>query len=127
MVRLGHEVRLITPHCVKPFVKRQKNDAADAAAIVIAAQRPEMRFVEPKSVEQQGRAILFRAKERQIHQRTELVNALPSCLYEYGHVVPQGIRPLKRVDEIIDVLGRDLPDLMKKECRALLERPAEQT
>ena len=52
MIRFGHEVKLIAPHYVKPFVKRQKNDAADAEAIVIAAQRPEMRFVEPKSVEQ---------------------------------------------------------------------------
>ena len=127
MVRLGHEVKLIAPHYVKPFVKRQKNDAADAEAIVIAAQRPEMRFVEPKSAEQQSRAILFRARERLVHQRTELVNALRACLYEYGHVVPQGIRQLKRVKEIVDAPGSDLPDLMKEECRALLEQIAEQT
>ncbi len=57
MIRLGHEVKLIAPHYVKPFVKRQKNDAADAEAIVIAAQRPEMRFVDPKSAEQQSHAI----------------------------------------------------------------------
>ena len=76
MIRLGHEVKLIAPHYVKPFVKRQKNDAADAQAIVIAAQRPEMRFVEPKCAEQQSRAILFRARERLVRQRTELVNAL---------------------------------------------------
>jgi transposase len=57
MIRLGHEVKLIAPHYVKPFVKRQKNDAADAEAIVIAAQRPEMRFVDPKSAEQQSRAV----------------------------------------------------------------------
>ncbi len=64
MVKLGHEVKLIAPQYVKPFVKRQKNDAADAEAIVIAAQRPEMRFVEPKSEEQQARAVLFRARKR---------------------------------------------------------------
>lgn len=93
MIRLGHEVKLIAPHYVKPFVKRQKNDAADAEAIVIAAQRPEMRFVEPKCVEQQSRAILFRARERLVRQRTELVNALRASLYEYGHAVPQGILP----------------------------------
>ncbi len=56
----GHFVRLIAPHYVKPFIKRQKNDAADAAAIVEAAQRPTMRFVDPKSSEQQARAIAFR-------------------------------------------------------------------
>ena len=88
MIRLGHEVKLIAPHYVKPFVKRQKNDAADAEAIVIAAQRPEMRFVDPKSEEQQSRAILFRGRERLVHQRTELVNAVRAALYEYGHVVP---------------------------------------
>lgn len=87
LVRLGHEVKLIAAQYVKPFVKRQKNDAADAEAIVIAAQRPEMRFVEPKSAEQQSRAILFRARERLVHQRTELVNALRACLYEYGHPI----------------------------------------
>ena len=97
MIRLGHEVKLIAPQYVKPFVKRQKNDAADAEAIVIAAQRPEMRFVEPKCAEQQSRAILFRARERLVHQRTELVNALRACLYEYGHVVPQGIHQIKRI------------------------------
>lgn len=64
LTSLGHEVKLIAPQYVKPFVKRQKNDAADAEAIVIAAQRPEMRFVEPKSAEQQGRAMLFRARAR---------------------------------------------------------------
>ena len=55
----GHEVKLIAPQYVRPFVKRQKNDAADAEAIVVAAQRPEMRFVEPKTPDQQARAILF--------------------------------------------------------------------
>ena len=64
MVSLGHEVKLIAPQYVKPFVKRQKNDAADAEAIVVAAQRPEMRFTLPKSEAQQARAVLFRARER---------------------------------------------------------------
>src|SRR3546814_595711 len=89
MIRLGHEVKLIAPQYVRPFVKRQKNDAADAEANVIAAQRPEMRFVELKSEEQQSRAVLFRSRERLVHQRTELVNALRACLYEYGHIPPQ--------------------------------------
>jgi transposase len=81
---------------VRPFVKRQSeagqtttrwivvppNDAADAEAIGVAAQRPEMRFVQPKSEDQQACAVLFRARERLLHQRTELVNALRSGLYE---------------------------------------------
>ncbi|WP_176598918.1 MULTISPECIES: IS110 family transposase [Sphingobium] len=124
MVRLGHEVKLIAPHYVRPFVKRQKNDAADAEAIVIAAQRPEMRFVEPKSAEQQGRAILFRARERLVHQRTELVNALRAYLYEYGHVVPQGIHQIKRIETILEEPHSDLPGLMREECRDLLDQIA---
>ena len=128
MIRLGHEVKLIAPHYVKPFVKRQKkNDAADAEAIVIAAQRPEMRFVDPKSAEQQSKAILFRARERLVHQRTELVNALRACLYEYGHIVPQGIHQIKRIDEILCAPNSDLPDLMREECRELLEQIADKT
>ena len=91
MAKLGHQVKLIAPQYVRPFVKRQKNDAADAEAIVIAAQRPEMRFVEPKTEAQQARAALFRARERLLHQRTELVNALRALLYEFGHAIPQGI------------------------------------
>lgn len=127
MSRLGHEVRLIAPHYVKPFVKRQKNDAADAEAIVIAAQRPEMRFVEPKSMEQQSRAILFRARERLVHQRTELVNALRASLYEFGHVVPQGMHQLNRIKEILDEPNSDLPELMREECRDLMEQIADKT
>jgi transposase len=88
---MGHKVKLIAPQYVKPFVKRQKNDAADAEAIVIAAQRPEMRFVEPKTKEQRAKAVIFRSRERLVAQRTELINAMGSTLYEYGFVIPQGI------------------------------------
>ena len=127
MNSLGHEVKLIAPHYVKPFVKRQKNDAADAEAIVIAAQRPEMRFVEAKSTEQQSRAILFRARERLVHQRTELVNALRACLYEFGHVVPQGLNQLGRIKGILDEPNSDLPELMRDECGDLIKQIAEKT
>lgn len=127
MIKLGHEVKLIAPHYVKPFVKRQKNDAADAEAIVIAAQRPEMRFVEPKSEEQQGRAILFRARERLVNQRTELVNALRAGLYEYGYVVPLGMRQIRRIEEILGEPNSELPDLVREECRDLLEQVREKT
>jgi transposase len=127
MNRLGHEVKLIAPQYVKPFVKRQKNDAADAEAIVIAAQRPEMRFVEVKSTEQQSRAILFRSRERLVHQRTELVNALRGCLYEFGHVVPQGLHQLGRIADILDKQNSDLPELMREECTDLMKQIAEKT
>lgn len=127
MKKLGHEAMLIAPQYVRPFVKRQKNDATDAEAIVVAAQRPEMRFVEPKTQEQQARAVLFRARERLIHQRTELVNALRGILYEYGHVVPQGIGHLKRIEAILEAEHSDLPVLVHEECRDLLVQIAEKT
>lgn len=122
MICLGHEVKLIAPQYVKPFLKRQKNDAADAEAIVIAAQRPEMRFVEPKSTDQQGRAMLFRARARLVQQRTELVNMLRAFLYELGHVVPQGINNVPRIAEIITEPNSDLPEIARIECRDLLEQ-----
>lgn len=127
VAKLGHEVRLIAPQYVRPFVKRQKNDAADAEAIVIAAQRPEMRFVPPKSAEQQARAALFRGRERLVHQRTELVNALRGLLYEFGHAVPQGIHHLKGIEAIVEDPAASLPDLVRDECRDLLLQISEKT
>lgn len=127
MIKLGHEVKLIAPHYVKPFVKRQKNDEADAEAIVIAAQRPEMRFVEPKSADQQSNAILYRARQRLVRQRTEMVNALRACLYEYGHIVPQGIQHVDRIREILEVENSELPLLMREECLEMIDQIAEQT
>ena len=122
MIRFGHEVRLIAPRYVKPFVKRQKNDAADAEAIVVAAQRPEMRFAEPKSEERQAKAVLFRARERLVHQRTDLVNAPRAVLYEFGLVVPQGIRHLTRIEEFIAGPNGDPPELVRDECRDLIDQ-----
>lgn len=73
--KLGHEVRLIPPAYVKPFVKRQKNDAADAEAICEASQRPTIRFVPVKSEETQGAAMVFRVRELLIRQRTQAIDA----------------------------------------------------
>ena len=101
MTKLGREVRLIASQYVRPFVKRQKNDAADAEAIVTAAQRPEMRFVTPKLEEQQAQALLFRGRERLVRQRTELVNALRSVLYEFGYAITTYEQPR---DEMIDAI-----------------------
>ncbi|MFG6083661.1 IS110 family transposase [Paracoccus litorisediminis] len=94
---LGHEAKLIAPQYVRPFVKRQKNDAADAEAIVIAARQPEMRFVSPKSEDQQARAAVFRGRERLVRQRTELMNALRANFYEYGVVFPIGMNQTQRM------------------------------
>ncbi len=127
MVKLGHEVRLIAPQYVRPFVKRQKNDAADAEAIIVAAQRPEMRFVEPKSEDQQACAMLFRARERLLHQRTELVNALRSVLYEFGHIFPQGIAHIRGIEAVLTAPACGLPALVREKCLDLLEQISEQT
>lgn len=124
LARLGHEVKLIAAQYVRPFVKRQKNDAADAEAIVIATQRPEMRFVEAKTAEQQSRAMLFRSRARLVRQRTEVVNMLRAFLYELGHVVPQGIHHLHRISAIVDDPGNDFPELARVECQELLEQIA---
>ncbi len=89
--RQGHEVRLIPPAYVKPFVKRHKNDAADAEAICEASQRPSMRFVPVKDEEQQAGAVVFRGRDLLVRQRTQLINALRGLLAEYGWVAPKGL------------------------------------
>ena len=85
--KLGHTVRLIPPAYVKPFVKRQKNGSTDAEAICEAAQRPTMRFVAVKSEEQQASAVVFRARDLLVRQRTQTITALRGHLAEYGLVV----------------------------------------
>ena len=106
---LGHEVRLIPPAYVKPFVKRQKNDAADAEAICEAALRPTMRFVPVKSEGTQGAAMVFRIRELLIRQRTQAINALRGHLGEFGQVVPQGSANAVRLVAIVEDPDSGLP------------------
>ena len=91
---IGHEVRLIPPADVKPFVKRHKNDAVDAEAICEAAQRPSMRFVAVKSEEQRAAALVFRTRNLAVKQRTQIGNAIRGHLAEYGWVAPEGVAHL---------------------------------
>jgi transposase len=109
IVKLGHEVRLIPPAYVKPFVKRQKNDAADAEAICEAAQRPTMRFVPVKSEETQGAAMVFRVRELLIRQRTQAINALRGHLTEFGQIVPQGAANAAKLIAIVEEPASGLP------------------
>ena len=112
---LGNEVRLVPPVYVKPFVRRQKNDAADAEAIAEAASRPSMRFVAVKTEEQQAQAMLFRTRDLLVRQRTQLVNALRGHLAEHGVVAPQGLVNVKRLAAAIDGSTDDtLPSLVRE-------------
>lgn len=119
---LGHEVRLIPPMYVKPFVKRQKNDAADAAAIAEAALRPNIHYVAVKSAEHQARAVAFRTHQCFVGQRTQLINALRGHLAEFGLVVAQGPANLKSVGAVVDDETVDLPDAVRDIVRLYLEQ-----
>lgn len=128
--KLGHEVRLIHAKFVRPFVKTNKNDWHDAAAICEAAQRPTMRFVATKSLEQQDLLAIHRIRERLVSQRTGLCNQIRGLLAEYGIVLPQAITRLRRaLPEVLEdaeneltVRGRELIASMLEELRDLEER-----
>jgi transposase len=101
LTKLGHEVRLMPAKDVKAYVKRNKNDAADAEAICEAVRRPTMRFVRAKSAEQQGRLMQHRARDLLLRQRTQTINALRAHLAELGIAAAQGREGLKQLLTII--------------------------
>lgn len=91
LMRLGHEIRLMPPAYVKPYVKRGKNDAVDAEAICEAVTRPTMRFVAVKSADQQAALSLHRTRNLLVKQRTQLVNMIRGLLAEFGIDIPEGL------------------------------------
>jgi transposase len=101
LTKLDHRVRLMPAKDVKAYVKRNKNDAADAEAICEAVRRPTMRFVQIKSVEQQGRLMLHRARDLLMRQRTQVINAMRAHLAELGIVAAQGREGIKELLKII--------------------------
>ncbi len=115
--KLGHTVRLIPPAYVKPFVKRQKNDAADAEAICEAAQRPNMRFVAVKDEAQQASSVVFRARDLLVRQRTQCVNALRGHLAEYGCIAPKGMTHV----ETLIAFVKDRTNALPNGARLMLE------
>jgi transposase len=127
---LGHDVRLMPPQFVKPYVKSQKNDAADAEAICEAVQRPTMRFVPIKSADQQAVLMLHRTRDLLIRQRSSLISAIRAHFAEFGIVVGQGIRNVERLLALLETAGdQRLPALaaeMLGILAAQLRRVAEQ-
>lgn len=121
LMSMGHEVRLIPPAYVKPFVKRQKNDAVDAEAICEAVQRPNMRFVAVKSEEQQASALVFRTRDLLVRQRTQLINAIRGHLTEYGWVAPKGRSYVALLgDRLEDEMASSLPQAARAMFRVML-------
>src|SRR3974390_1613812 len=101
LMKLGHEVRLMPAKDVKAYVKRNKNDAADAAAICEAVRRPTMRFVQVKSAEQQAQLMQHRTRDLLMRQRTQLINAIRAHMAELGITAPQGRDGIKQLLAII--------------------------
>jgi len=118
----GHTVRLMAPQFVKPYVKSNKNDAADAEAICEAVTRPTMRFVPIKNVEQQTVLSLHRVRQGFIRARTAQANQIRGLLGEYGVVVPQGISNISlRVPDLIEDATNDMPGAFRQLIERLLE------
>ena len=115
---LGHEVRLMPPRYVKPYVKRNKNDAADAQAICEAVTRPTMRFVAAKTAEQQSVLMLHRTRALLVRQRTMLVNAIRAHMAEFGIVARVG---LPQVKALLSVIADEADDRIPPLARSCLQ------
>lgn len=123
LIELGHQVKLMPPRYVKPYVKRNKNDAADAEAICEAVTRPTMRFVAVKSAEQQSVLMLHRTRELLVRQRTMLVNAIRAHMAEFGIVARVGIPQVKVLfDVIADQGDARLPPVARTCLKGLVEQ-----
>ncbi len=118
---LGHAVRLIPPASVRPFVKRHKNDAADAEAICEAAQRPTMRFVAPKSEQAQAAALVFRARDLLVRQRTQTINALRGHLAEFGIVAAKGPAHVAQLVQAVENPDEPLPEIARPVLQILID------
>ena len=122
---LGHEVRLIPPAYVKPYVKRQKNDAADAEAICEAVTRPNMRFVPVKSAERQGVLMLHRSRDLLMRQRTMILNAARAHLAEFGIITAQGPHRILSLIQAIEAGdGPALPPMARAALTSLANQLA---
>ncbi|MEM5406329.1 IS110 family transposase [Paraburkholderia unamae] len=114
LATMGHTVKLMAPHFVKPYVKTNKNDMNDAEAICEAVQRPNMRFVAVKSVEQQSILHLHVSRQLLVKMRTQVSNHLRGLLGEYGVILPQGISHLADIPALAEDATNDLPGLLRQ-------------
>jgi transposase len=122
LASMGHTVRLMAPQFVKPYVKTNKNDAADAEAICEAVGRPNMRFVPVKNVEQQAVLALHRVRQGFVRARTAQANQIRGLLGEFGLIVPQGIGYIAtRVPELIEDGANELPGAFRLLVQRLLD------
>jgi transposase len=123
IAKLGHQVQLMPPAYVKAYVRRQKNDAADAEAICEAVTRPTMRFVPIKSIERQGVLVLHRTRELLVRQRTMLINAIRGHCAEFGIIAPQGARrTAELVEQVRQADAMELPDLARSALLMLADQ-----
>jgi transposase len=122
LIGFGHDVKLIAPETVRPFVKKgKKNDAADAAALCAAASRPDTKFVPAKSLEQQGILALHSARTLLVKQQTMLVNAMRGLATEFGLTVPQGIGKLGELMTLVDA-DDGFPEKARQVFRGLFDQ-----
>lgn len=115
----GHEVKLISPQFVKPYVKSNKNDANDAEAICEAVSRPSMRFVPIKTIEQQDIQSIHRIRSRLIKEKTALMNSIRGLLHEYGISIPQGVSSLRK--KLIELSENEITSITLFFCNDLYE------
>jgi len=120
--KLGHTVKMIAPQFVKPYVKSNKNDAVDAEAICEAVQRPSMRFVPSKSIEQQDIQSVHRVRSLLVGRRTAQANQIRGLLMEYGIIIPQGINQLRKaIPDILEDAENTLSSYFRELLRELYD------
>src|SRR5919199_1390875 len=122
LTALGHTVKLMPPAYVKAYVKRNKNDAADAEAICEAVTRPSIRFVPVKDAEQQSVLMLHRVRSLLVRQRTMLANAFRAHMAEFGIIAPQGLQHVEDLTKIIAHQGERLPELARSILQTVVDQ-----